>query len=99
MRDSNDKLTRTGTPTNQNKFTISFWIKLARFANGRYFFSIYTDSSNETSADIQNDNSIRFYDYSSTSYTGQYITSRVLRDPSAWYHLVFVYDSGNATAG
>jgi hypothetical protein len=99
-RDSNDKLTRTlGTPTNQNKFTISFWIKLARFANGRYFFSIYTDSSNETSADIQNDNSIRFYDYSSTSYTGQYITSRVLRDPSAWYHLVFVYDSGNATAG
>lgn len=99
-RDSNDKLTRTlGTPTNQNKFTISFWVKLARFANGRTFFSIYTDSSNETTSDIQNDNTIRFYDYSSTSYTGQYITSRVLRDPSAWYHLVFVYDSGNATAG
>jgi hypothetical protein len=32
-------------------------------------------------------------------YVGRLQTNRLFRDPSAWYHLLFVYDSGNGTAG
>jgi hypothetical protein len=45
------------------------------------------------------EDSIELYDYSSASRTGTLLTNAKYRDTSAWYHIVAVWDTTNATAG
>jgi hypothetical protein len=87
------------TPTNNQKWTYSCWFKRGSLSNtaqglfeapssGSTFASIYL-----TSGDI-----INWYDASGGATVYILQTSQVFRDPSAWYHLVCVYDSTQATA-
>ena len=47
---------------------------------------------------ITSSNTIEFYSYRASSQQFDLITSQVLRDPSAWYHLVAVLDTTNGTS-
>ena len=87
------------TPTNNQKWTYSCWIKRGSVSNnsqgifespssGSTFASIYF-----TSGDI-----INWYEASGGATVYILQTSQVFRDPSAWYHLVCVYDSTQATS-
>jgi hypothetical protein len=89
-----------GSPTNQIKWTWSGWVKLGTLGVDRTLFgaansgtfpyaSIFITSANEL--------------YINASLNGAtsdiiLITTAVYRDPSAWYHIVFVYDSAQATS-
>ena len=83
-------------PTSTTKKTISVWIKRSLVDNstaqriitsigntGTYYFS-----------DTVTDN-IAYY--SGGGGVNGYMTTRVFRDPSAWFHFVAIYDSGEAS--
>ena len=99
-RTDSPKMSKTlGAPSDADKWTFSAWVKLTDFGTDRFILSLYTDDNNETAINFENGNSINFYNYISGSYAGRLVPNQKLRDPSAWYHLVAVFDSGNGTAG
>lgn len=81
------------TSSNTAALTISFWCKINPVSSGSTFiFSSGTSGGNSGNIyfDGTNEN-IRFQDTS--SYTG--FTTQKLRDPSAWYHIVYRFDAAN----
>ena len=92
-----------GTPTNSKKWTISYWAKY-NLTNGDWYPTFgcdydIGDSYFGIGSGGQGRNEIGFLEYhtSATNY-GQGYTASSLRDPSAWYHIVFAYDSTQGTA-
>ena len=98
----NPKLGKTfsGAGTEET-WTFSCWIKLGiKTSNGRrMIFSAGSAGSNYGGAEIGSagDDSIEFYNYVGGSYAWQLVTTQQFRDPSAWYHLVFISDTTNST--
>jgi hypothetical protein len=93
-------LNRTpATAGNRRTFTYSAWVK--RGAQGTYQTLLWatTDTTQYFGSFIQfyDDNTFAISDYRG-SYNAQLITSQVLRDPSAWYHIVWAVDTTQATA-
>lgn len=91
------RLTRTpGSTSSQTTGTFSVWLKRTAFNNfGRVFatdganFSInFMEAEGGSAAD-----SIRIL-----AGGGTLVTSAVFRDPAAWYHFVFVFNTTSATA-
>jgi len=86
----------TQNSTSQHKFTISCWFKLGKTgqSNGEIFgahgsndyFAVRVQSSNKIDI-ISYDNAIK----------GRLTTTQLLRDHSAWYHIVVACDSNNAS--
>ena len=76
------------------------WVKRGTIGTQTDLFSFVSTTGSAQQAGIQFDsnNAIRWWQYVSPSYAFQKITTAVFRDPSAWYHLVFVYDTTLATA-
>ena len=96
------KLSRTFTSGNTDKWTFSTWIKKAELGSGstdaNFIFCGYADASNYTSLHFDTDDTLHFYNRASGGAAGQQVTSALFRDPAAWYHLVCVWDSGNASS-
>ena len=83
---------------NRKTWTYSCWVKLSSIADGFSFITQYTDGSNQSQARITGTNSvIRFYDLVGGSFTTDIYWSPVYRDLSAWYHLMLVADTTQAT--
>ena len=94
---ANTGLSRTfGTPTNNLKWTFSAWIKRSNVTTTQNIFSARIDGSNFGMISI---NSSGYLDVA--SYIGgfemRYITNRVFRDTSAWYHIFVSNDSSLAS--
>ena len=88
-------LTRSFQAGNQKKWTWSSWIKRAELgASGRI---LRANPSGEAGIQFLSNDRIEVYHYENGSYVVQVVTERVFRDPSAWFHLVVVYDSDQAT--
>ena len=88
-----------GTPTDADKFTISFWMKLGLVSSTvRTIFNIAVSGGANTFMQLTAADLMVFGRYDS-GYQGNLTTTQVFRDPSAWYSIIVVYDSGNATAG
>jgi len=101
---ANSYLDRTeanfGTATNRKKCTISFWLKRSLITSQQAVMGVETTpagGSNEARIVLKSDDTFEFYDYQS-SYKFRYITSRKLRDTSAYYHIVLAVDTTQATA-
>ena len=94
----NPKLIRTQTAGDQRQGTFSAWIKKC---SGPYLYLI---SWNTTTSGTSLGDWIRINDncLDVIRYTGSVVyrvqTTRVLRDPAAWYHICVGYDSDQATA-
>ena len=97
------EMSRThGTGGNTDLFTLSFWFKRGRLttqvANDEmHIFGSGADTNNTFDIQFTKTDQIHIWDYHS-GYVTRLKTNRLFRDPSAWYHLVFVYDSGNAVS-
>ena len=93
-------LSRTASGGSRTTWTISTWVKRGSLGSSlsSNIFNGIIDGSNETQLLFLYD-SIEFYDYSSASRTGTLLTNAKYRDTSAWYHIVAVWDTTNATAG
>ena len=93
-----------GTPTNADKYTLSVWIKrsiLTSFGpdNAQYIMS-YDGGGNPREHIRFNDSTdtLNWYFRDSGGTATNLTTTQEFRDVSAWYHFVFVYDSGQAVA-
>ena len=81
---------------NRQTWTFSAWIKRANVSTSA--FNIMTVRSGNEQEWISFDgNSIHVSRYNN-SYTYRYITNRLFRDTSAWYHVVVAMDSTQSTA-
>ena len=99
-RGSSDSLTRTlGTPTNNKKWTYSFWVKQSLIDVDQYLLNTGSDTS-YIYFRPSNANPAPF-GFSIEQYVGgfQYrlIPNMVFRDPSAWRHIVIAFDTTQGT--
>jgi Concanavalin A-like lectin/glucanases superfamily len=92
-------LSRTpGSAGNRTTWTWSGWVKRGALnAQSALFSAGVSTSTFDQIVFNSSDNSLTAVVYASGS-VGQLITTQVFRDPSAWYHIVVVWDSTNATA-
>jgi hypothetical protein len=58
----------------------------------------YDGGNNETLFLFTSSDEIRYVLYLGAAYIGVKVTTQLFRDPSAWYHIIVVLDTTNATA-
>ena len=83
---------------NRKKFTVSCWIKRGKPGAQQTFFGATTNSVNTHQIRFRPDDTIETRLQISTVDKLRLITDQVFRDFSAFYHVVFAYDSGQSTA-
>jgi hypothetical protein len=86
-------------------WTFSCWFKRGALANSanQTLLSASGGSAEDMiriigTAGSPDQDKIGFYIYNGAYVAGNFTTTQVFRDPSAWYHLVWVWDSTNATS-
>ena len=83
-------LSRTfGTPTNQNVYTLSMWLKRGKLSS---YNSLFARADEVTLLQFLTTDD--FVGYQAGTNIGS--TTSVYRDPSAWYHFVFTCSSATA---
>ena len=82
---------------NQKKSTISAWFKRANNNTDGGLFSFTEDGNNYFRIKFKGD-ILEIDNYYGGSQTMDLKTNRLYRDCSAWYHIVFAYDSAQGTA-
>ena len=96
---SSDYLTRTpSSATSRTTWTWSAWVKRSDLAPTSGLFEAYADSNNFTYIRFAPDY-IRIFNRISGSTKAVYNTTALFRDVSAWYHIVWTWDTTNGTAG
>ena len=89
-------LSRTmGTPTDVQKCTVSQWIKFGALGSSEQLFETYQSSSQRITIYRNASNQLYYYDPASSV---DIVTTRVFRDTSAWYHIVYSVDTTQGTA-
>ncbi|MBI2108904.1 MAG: hypothetical protein HYT93_01830 [Parcubacteria group bacterium] len=103
--DDSAHLTRSPSADGNLKlFSFSIWYKRASLApsSGDYIITAPANSTQNTVSEIGINTShkldIGLRDTGITT-VGRLVTTQVFRDPGAWGHLLFVWDSANATEG
>jgi len=93
-------LTRTPSSNgNRQKWTWSGWTKRSGLLdNGSHYLFASNDGSNDYSMIAFASDSLRYYDYTGSSFSSQLVTNRLFRDTNAWYHIVVAYDSTQGTS-
>ena len=82
----------------REKWTFATWIKRSKSNTNESILGAFSDGSNHTQIFWRGDN-LEFTQKDGSSVTALLQTKRLFTDPAAWYHLVFVWDSANASAG
>ena len=93
---SSDYLNQTVGGGSRTTWTWSAWIKLGSLATDRSLFSTYVHGNDNFKINIADTDTVSMRFYNGTEF--QLGLNRVFRDTAAWYHLVFVADTTNATA-
>ena len=95
--DSTNLAKTFGTATNRKIWTYSGWFKRG---NEGTLFGSYADGSTSWYSRFADNGQDRFdfTEYNGSSYVINLRPNQVLRDYSAWYHLVVAYDSTQGTA-
>ena len=92
-------LTKTfGSGGDRKKWTFSVWFKRSNLITSAALFVAGSSGQAEGTIRLES-HKINWQEYDGSSMDGELLTNQVLRDVSAWYHLVCVWDSANATAG
>ena len=81
-------------------WTFSCWVKRSTISNAQQMIAMALASSgNDTQINFSSGDQIEFFNRSGGSVNGMLLTNRKFRDVSAWYHIVAVWNSDDATAG
>ena len=90
-------LTRTfGSATTQQTWTMSFWVKRGKLGVSQFIAFCTGANSNNNWLQVGFNNDDRFI---LSGYSTAWLkTTRLFRDPSAWYHIVVQADSPQSTA-
>ena len=93
-------LIRTPSSSGDRKtFTISFWTKRANLSTPTPFlFDAYNASTENSFLRFNSDDTLRFSNEISSSFTCTIVTNQVFRDTANWYHIVLAVDTTQSTA-
>lgn len=80
-----------GTPTSQNIWTYSVWVKRGNLTAVNNIGLSVTGQNNQLY--FNNDSTLNLYN----NVTQVFTTTQVFRDPSAWYHIVLAFSGGAAS--
>ena len=98
----NDSAYLSRTPastTNRKTWTYSVWAKVAKQDSyGMLLEASDGSGNNEVTIGIDGLNKLVFYSYIGGYQLALLSSANLIRDPSAWYHFVFVADTTQATA-
>ena len=104
--DNSEHYMYSPTPSSSKNFTttatISMWIKLADIGQHYFAGAFYNSNARYELIQINANNKLSANGRSGGASTAtgsgvtKWTTTQVFRDPSAWYHLVFVYDTTNS---
>ena len=86
------------TPTNQKKWTLSAWVKRGTLSVTSDIFNGAQSGTNDNYIRFTSGNALMMGSYNGAGTDYGIVTTAVFRDPSAYYHCVFVYDVDNATS-
>ncbi len=96
---SDMRLTRSpSSATNQKKYTFSCWVKRSNL--GTNSPTIFGAGNSHTGLGFEQlnftpSNALRFYRQISSVGNTEYVTTRLFRDTSSWYHIVAMMDAAN----
>ena len=95
---STDNLSRNtwATPTSTKIFTISVWVKRTTLGATQQIVNSFVGSGKDNQLKFKNTDAVELTSTSSTEYFLK--TNRKFRDVSAWYNIVFAFDSTQATS-
>jgi hypothetical protein len=98
---SSQYLSRTpSTTTNTTTWTWSAWVKRGTLGITNTLFFAGVSGQPYMQISFGSGNGIEWQAVNPTNVVlGRRYTTQVFRDPSAWYHVVVVWDTSNATAG
>jgi len=97
---SSDDLVRTPSSSgNNNKNTLSVWLKRSRVDEEDFIIYGLTSSANRCKITFKSDNKLQINTIVSSSNNLVYETNRLFRDVGSWYHIVIAFDSTLGTAG
>jgi hypothetical protein len=85
-------------PDDDTLLTISMWVKRGNPGTAQSILGSGTTTVNLTHLFFQSDDTLIFSKVSSSAETARLITDMKFRDPSAWYHIVFQFDSDQAAS-
>ena len=86
-----------GTPTNNKIWTFSCWIKRGNLGGSAYILNAHESGSIRSSVAFTSADKLVFVNIVDGQSNNVLLGTSVLRDPSAWYHIVAVYDSTEGT--
>ena len=93
------KLSRTPSSGDNQKYTVSCWVKRTGLGASTTVYSTGDTTPNKNGRMLFIDASDKIeISYYNSGYTYIVLTNRVLRDTNAWYHIVVAFDSTQATA-
>jgi hypothetical protein len=90
-----------GSVGNRQTLTLSNWVKRGALGSQQDIFIAGSNTSGQLSAQCSFDSSNQISLYGTISGSAadySLVTTQVFRDPSAWYHIVLMFDTTNATA-
>ncbi len=89
--------TTLGTATHNDRLTFSCWIKRSAISENHKILTRYTSSDNRFYIGIGNNDKIYIYQKVGGTQSYYLRSSVAFRDPSAWYHFVFAFDTTQGT--
>jgi len=78
---------------NRRTWTWSAWVKRSKLGAEEGVFSSYGTAHPNTAFVFNQDNTFQFHDFASGSFNFKLVSNRVLRDTSAWYHIIVAVDT------
>jgi hypothetical protein len=87
-----------GTPTSSTTWTFSAWIKKSAPTGEMCLLNGKQSPTNEQLIKFDNTGAFCSYNYVGSVMTSNKISTALFRDPSAWMHVVFIWDTTNGTA-
>lgn len=82
---------------NRKTWTWSAWVKRGNLDTAQNLFSAVSGSA-VTRIQLSTTNQISYTEYNGSAFTGNIGTTAVLRDASAWYHIVVAFDTTEASS-
>jgi hypothetical protein len=83
---------------NRRTWTLSFWLKRSKLSSSQQVFVGGPSDSDRTIVRLLSGNALEIEHFGSGSIQWQYVTTQLLRDVSAWYHICIAADTTLSTA-
>jgi len=83
---------------NRKTWTFSTWVKRGQFVGGMYQGYVSTSSFTAFGWGGADATTLFMQDFVNGSYNLVWESSALFRDPAAWYHVIFAYDSTQASS-